>query len=150
MRMNKVDDNSKSKVIDNLNINKDKASKRESCNSKNKNMILENDYVNRGSDKEILWGIESDNNEMFVCDELDRKWRESIIVKELQGVDSSLNGVFGGGVHVLRKDESAFDVYLGDIWSTNKVVLCFFSALQRWCNSCELVSPCLLYTSRCV
>ena len=51
--------------------------------------------------------------------------KESIIVGGLQGLDSSLNGVFGGDVHVLRKDKSAFDVYLGDIWSTNKVVLVF-------------------------
>ena len=52
--------------------------------------------------------------------------KESIIVKELQGVDFSLNDEVGGDVHVFRKDESAFDVYLGDIWSTNKFVLGFF------------------------
>ena len=90
-------------------------------------MILENDYVNRGSGNEVVWGLEYNNNGMIVCFEgLKRVRKESIIVKELQGVDSSLNGVFGGDVHVCRKDESAFDVYLGDIWSTNKVVLGFF------------------------
>ena len=53
-------------------------------------------------------------------------WRESIIVGGLQGVNFSLNGVVGGEAHVFRKDESAFDVYLGDIWSTNKVLPGFF------------------------
>ena len=42
---------------------------------------------------------------------------------------------------MLRKDESAFNVYLGDDRSTNKVVSGISSALHRWCNNCELVSP---------
>ena len=61
-----IDDNSKSKVIDNLNLNKDKASKGENCNNKNKSMMLENDYVNMGSDNESLMGIEYDNDEMLM------------------------------------------------------------------------------------
>ena len=65
----------------------DKVSKGENCNNINESMILENDYVNRGSDNEILWGIEYDNNGMIVCFEgLKRVCKESTIVKELQGV----------------------------------------------------------------
>ena len=76
-----------------------------------------------GSNNEVLWGIEYDNKGTIVCFEgLKRVRREGIIVGELQGLDFSLNGVFGGDVYVFRKDESAFDVDLG----------------------------CLLYTSRCV
>ena len=54
--------------VDKLELNKDdKVSRGENCNNINKSMILENDYVNRGSDNEMLWGIEYDNNGMIVC-----------------------------------------------------------------------------------
>ena len=130
--------------IDKLNINKDKVSGGENYDKINKSMILENDYVDIDSDNEILQGVEYDNDGMLVCDELKRNWRESIIVKELQGVNFSLNGVVGGEVktsHVFGKDESAFNIYLEDDRSANKVVPRFFSALHKWCSSCELVSP---------
>ena len=53
-------------------------------------MILENDYVNIGSDNESLMGIEYDNDEMLMYTNKSERRRESIIVKELQGVDFPL------------------------------------------------------------
>ena len=37
--------------------------------------------------------------------------KESIEVEGSKRVNFSLNGVVGGEIHVLRKDESAFNVY---------------------------------------
>ena len=84
-----------------ITINKDKVSRGENCNNKNKNMILENDYVNIGSDNESVMGIEYDNDEMLMySNKLERKFKESIIVGGLQGVDFSLNDVVGGEVRL--------------------------------------------------
>ena len=94
-------DNSKSREIDKLNKN-DKVSGGENYDKINKSIILENVYVNRWSDNEILWGIEYDDDGMLVCVErLKRVWRKSIIVGGLQGVHFSLNDVVGGEAHVL-------------------------------------------------
>ena len=99
--------------VDKLDRNKNKVSGVENYDNINKSMMLENDCVNRSSNNEVLWGIEYNNDGMIVCVKgWKRVCRESIIVKDLQGVDFSLNGVFVGDVHVLRKDESAFDLSL--------------------------------------
>ena len=112
-----------------MNENKnDKVSSGE--NYKNKNMVLENNGENIGSDNEILMGIEYDNDGMLVCDELERKWRESIIVKGLQRVNFFRVGELKAS-HVFRKDESAFSIYLEDDMSANKVPW-VFCALHRW------------------
>ena len=49
-------------------------------------MVLENNGENIGSDNEILMGVEYDNDGMLVCEGLERKWGENILVKGLQGV----------------------------------------------------------------
>ena len=86
----------------------------------NKNMVTGANSVDVSSNNEVLRGIEYNNDGMIECVEgLKRVCRESIIVGELQGLDFSLNGVFGGDVHVFRKDESAFDVDFGDERSAN-------------------------------
>ena len=62
-----------------------------------KNRVLENDNEIIGSD-----------NEMFVCIELERKCRESIFVKGIEGVEFSFNFVVGGEVkssRIFKKDE---------------------------------------------
>ena len=65
-------------------------------------MELENDGENIGSE-----------NEMLVCVESERKWRESIFVEWMQGVNFSFDIVVGGEVtasRVFRKDEGSFNV----------------------------------------
>ena len=69
MKRNKVDDNSKSREIDKLNINKDKVSSGENCDKINKNMVLEDNNVEIGNDNEILMRVEV-NGEEIVVDEL--------------------------------------------------------------------------------
>ena len=76
---------------------------------------------------------------MCIRDRLKRVCRESIIVKELHGLDFSLNGVFGGDLYVFRKDESAFDVDLGDKRSVNSCPW-IFCAPDRWCEN-KVVVP---------
>ena len=87
-----------------------------------KNMVLENDDENIGSD-----------NEMLECVELERKCKESIVVGGLQGVKFSLNVVVGG-------EEMASREYLEDDMSANKFPW-VFCALHRWRSNDELVSP---------
>ena len=95
--------------------------------------------MNIGSDNEILMGIEYDNDGMLVCNELERNWRESIIVKGLQGVNFFRVGELKDS-HVFRKDESSFNVYLEDDRSANRIPW-IFGALHGWCSNYELVSP---------
>ena len=106
--------------------------------------MLENDGENIGSDNEILMGVKCDYDGMLVyINKSERKWRESILVGGLQGVNFSLNVVEGGEVkasRVFRKDESSSNVYLEDDRSANRFPW-VFCALHRWCSNYELVSP---------
>ena len=138
----KIELENKKLELDKLELNKeDKVSSSGNDDKINKNIVIGDNSVDVGSDNEILWGIEYDNNGMIVCFEgLKRVCREGIIVGELQGLDFSLNGVFGGDIHVFRKDESAFDVYLGDKRSENSCPW-IFCASDRWCENKVVVSP---------
>ena len=87
---------------------------------------------------------------MYKRQGLRRGCKESIEVEGLQGVNFSLNGVVGGEVkasRVFRKDESAFSIYLEDDMSANKFPW-VFSALHRWCSSCELMSSAYFESER--
>ena len=71
---------------------------------------------------------------MLVCiDESERKWRESIQVEGLQGVNFSRDVVVGG-------EEKASQMYLEDIWSANSCPL-IFGASDRWCSNKVVVPP---------
>ena len=61
-----------------------------------KRQVLENNGMNIESTDEILEGVEY-NDGMLVCvDESERKWRKSIQVEGLQGVNFSRDVVVGG------------------------------------------------------
>ena len=66
-------------------------------------------------------------------DELERKCRENLQIKGLQGVNFSRNVVVGG-------EEMASREYVKDDRSTDKFPL-GFCALHRWCCNDKLVSP---------
>ena len=55
---------------------------------------------------------------------------------------------FGGDVYVFRKDESAFDVDLGDKRSANSC-LWIFCAPDRWCKNKVVVSPAYIERELC-
>ena len=140
--INKVDDNYDIKMgvenggeTDKLNENEnkdDKVSRGENYDKISKIMVLENNGVNIESGDEILEEAGC-NNGMLVCiDESERKWRESIKVEGLQGVNFS-RGVVGG-------EEKASRVYLGDILSANSGPL-IFCASDRWCSNKVVVPP---------
>ena len=74
------------------------------------------------------------NNGVLVCvNESERKWRKSIQVEGLQGVNVSHDVVVGG-------EEKASRAYLEDTWSTNSR-LWIFCAPHRWCSNKVVVSP---------
>ena len=63
-----------SRETNKLDENKDdKVSRGESYDNISKNMVLENNGVNIGSDNEILVGVEFDNEVIKSVDELERK-----------------------------------------------------------------------------
>ena len=108
-----------------------------------KNMVLENNGVNIGSNNEILMGVKCDNEMLVYINKSERKWRKSIQVEELLGVNFSRNVAVGGeekASHVFRKDESSFSVYLEDKKSANNCPW-IFCAPDRWCENKVVVSP---------
>ena len=110
LKRKKVDDNYEIKMgvensgeTDKLDVNKDgqmtynEVSRGENYDNISKNMVLENNGVNIESTDEVL----ECNNGMLVCvDESERKWRESIQVEGLQGVNFSRDVVAVSYTHL--------------------------------------------------
>ena len=132
-KLEKIELEKKKLELNKFELNKDKVSSGENYDNRIKSMVLENNCVSIESGDKSIMGVEFDNEVIKSVDELERKYRENLQIKGLQGVNFSRNVVVGG-------EEKASRAYLGDKKSANSCPW-IFCAPDRWCSDKVVESP---------